>query len=403
MKPQSRVMSISRPLTFAIVLAISMVEIGRNKAEMALLAVALGFFVASSAVCVGWIPAPRRWVEGVWWAEVLMAAVVNGVVGRRLTGGAVSILFYPIAVSLSLVLERSSWLPATIALWCGWVFTSIPLWNALPRTEALMLAVIYGLLLAFVIRVGRLIRNLADEKERSEALIKELAASRASLERAHRQLQATLAQEQEMAVVSERQRLAREIHDGVAHALTALVVQIQAGRRLMDVDPVQARTVIDRCEEMAREALQETRRAVRALHPSGLEQQSDVLALRRLARDFGIATGIEVTVDADDSALQVTPDPRRLEQLYRIFQEALTNAHRHGQARHVTANLSVDGGTLRMIISNDGLPPARLDPGVGLKSMRERAQSIGGTFEILPGVHGLTIAVTVPLHQEEAG
>lgn len=105
-----------------------------------------------------------------------------------------------------------------------------------------------------------------------------------------------------------------------------------------------------RCEEMAREALQEARRAVRALHPAGLEQQTDVEALRRLARDYAIATGMQVEVTAGDAA-----------------------------------------------------PPTSLGPGVGLRSMSERARSIGGEIAFEPGSPGLTIRVMVPVKQEVAG
>ena len=227
--------------------------------------------------------------------------------------------------------------------------------------------------------------------------------SRSALERAHRQLQESAARQQEMAVLQERQRLAREIHDSVAHGLTTLVVQTQAARRLFDKDPDRARETIAKCEEMARDALQETRRAVRALHPSGLEQQTDLEALRRLARDWGLATGMAVEVTADEGALALAPDPNRLEQLYRIFQESLTNAQRHGRAQSASARLQVANGVLSLFIENDGIAPTGLDPGIGLKSMQERAGSLGGSVSFQPREHGLQIHVWIPLQREVAG
>lgn len=402
MKPQYRALSLTRPVTYVTILAICMMQIGQDFPKMALLAVALGFFIASSSITLGWIPAPRRWMVGIWWAELTMAVLVNAVVGTKLTGGAVTILFYPIAVTLAMLLERRHWRIATIALWGGWALTSVPLWLTVTHAELALTIVIYGSLLAFTTSAGRLIRNLQDEKDRSEQLVKELDASRAALERAHRQLQDRLAQEQEMAVIKERQRLAREIHDSVAHGLTALIVQVQAGRKLLDVDQERARGVIEHCEEMARDALQETRRAVRALHPGGLEQQSDVEALRRLARDYGLATGMNVVVNADPTSLHMPPDPGRLEQVYRIAQEALTNAHRHGEASHVSIDLTVSRGALHVRITNDGRIPANLDPGVGMKSMRERAESVGGSFSVECCSPVLTVALTIPLRQEAA-
>lgn len=198
----------------------------------------------------------------------------------------------------------------------------------------------------FFAGAGLLIRTLRDETARSAALLQQVQASQAALEEAHRQLQESAARRQEMAVLEERQRIAREIHDSVAHALTALVVQAQVCRRLIVPDPEQAAAAAARCEEMARAALQETRQAVRALHPSGLDKQTDLEALQRLGRDYGIATGMAVTVTVDAAAAALAPDPIRLEQLYRIFQETLTNAQRHGQAGTVEAALTVAGDTL---------------------------------------------------------
>lgn len=393
-------LNISRPVTYVVIIAAYIVHTADLPWLRALCAVSAGALLVSSALIVGWIPASMIWRRRLLWAEVAIVILLNGAVSFYRIDGPMAFMYAPLLVTMVLQEGRQVWIRSLCLVIALWLLSSIPLWFGSPLTEMLFQAIGYGAFLLFAVSISMLMRTVRDEKERSEALLQQVNESQAALQRAHRQLQESAARQQHMAVLEERQRLAREIHDSVAHTLTALVVQVQAGRRLLDRAPDEAAATIRRCEDMAREALQETRRAVRALHPAGLEQQTEVEALRRLGNDFGIATGIQVEVTADPAAAALLPDPDRLEQLYRIFQEALTNAHRHGQARRVTAALSLAGDQLRLSIANDGAPPARLDPGVGLKSMNERARSLGGTVFFEAGERGLNIRVMVPVKQE---
>ncbi len=399
-----RMLNLSRPIVFLVAIVYYLVKTEGSLPRMAVLTVSAAFFMASSAVLVGWIPAPRYWINRLIWSELTLACALNLFGSLYYTSGPMPITFYPILITILFQLERRLWPAAVGSLVAGWFLTSLPCWLTHGGIRGFLEFGIYGVMMLFAGSIGSLIRNLDEEKARSEALLRQINDSRGALERAHRQLQDSAAQQGQLAVLEERQRLARDIHDGVAHALTALVVQIQAGRRLLETSPEKARQSLARCEEAAREALQETRWAVRALHPSGLEAQTETEALARLGRDFGIATGIGVEVTADLSARQLQPDPARLEQLYRIFQEALTNAHRHGQAKQVKGFLTVRGEpgheALHLLITNDGLPPGSLDPGLGLKSMVERARSLGGSVRFEPRPVGLAIEVAVPVRRE---
>lgn len=396
MKTSLNLLSLSRPLTYVAILALYMVHPKVTMPGRAIYAVSAAFFMASCSMLVDWMPVSARVQRVVLWTEIVLVTVLSAYTSLAYKDAAIKVLYMPLIATVPLLFDRREWRAAFGATIGSWILTTIP--DALAAgTVSLLPFIPYGAALLFFAGAGILMRNLKDEQARSQELLTEVEASRSALERANRQLRESMASQQQVAVLEERQRLAREIHDSVAHGLTALVVQLQAARRLIDRDIAQATTTVGRCEELAREALQETRRAVRALHPAGLEQQSDVEALRRLARDYAIATGMQVEVTADDSALALKPDPVRLEQLYRIFQESLTNAQRHGQARMATAELAYKDGVLHLTISNDGAPPASLGPGVGLRSMAERARSIGGEIAFEPGSPGLTIRVTVPV------
>jgi signal transduction histidine kinase len=396
------ILAISRPLAFVGLLSIFIAMPEATPAAMAIYAIAAAFFIATSAVINEWLPASPGTKVATFWAELAAAAALTLYTSLTYGSDAMQILYMPIISTVPMVIDRTGWRAAFGAVLAAWLLSTMPAYRQYESLHFMNLAV-YGAAFLFFSSTGVLVRNLQDEQERSRELLKEVTESRAKLERANRQLRESAARQQEMAVLQERQRLAREIHDSVAHGLTALIVQTQAARRLLDRDPAAASETVARCEGMAREALQDTRQALRALHPSGLEQQSDLEALRRLARDFGLATGMQAEVTADAGALALAPDPNRLEQLYRIFQEALTNAHRHGNARSVSARLDLMDGRLSLLIANDGTTPEGLDPGVGLKSMRERAASLGGSVAFRPLAQGLQIQVWVPVKQEVAG
>lgn len=400
MRSSRLLLSLSRPIATVVILAWYMANTEHDPARMALYAVSAAFFFASSATLVGWIPAPRRWQGALLTMEMALVTFLNGVDAARIPGGPMQALFMPIAVSLPLHLDRRYWAPAALGMWAGWTISNVYGWPAHASPALYVQFLLYGSLVLFAGSAGLLLRNLQDEQRHSADLLRQVRESQVALERAHQQLQESAARQQETAVLEERQRLARELHDSVAHGLTALVVQLQAGRRLLVTAPDRAADTIERCEQLARKALQETRLAVRALHPAGLEEQDDVSALRRLGRDFGLATGIAVEVVAENAVTGLPSDPTRVEQLYRIFQEALTNAHRHGQARHVTAALSLSEDLLHLSIHNDGATPESLTPGLGLRAMSERARAMGGTVVFEPDESGLTVRVTVPVRKE---
>lgn len=398
-----RLLTFSRPLTLVACMVAYILDSRVTPESLAIYVVSSAFFVVSSALLNGWLSASYKWQFWTTWVEIAVISLLNWYSLQRFHNNTLTTAYVVAIVTVPLTLERRHWRLAFTGLITACLVTTYLGMPNVRWQSILLTLLIFGGALMFFSSSGIMMRNLEDERDRSRRLVKDLTESQAALERAHRQLQESAARQQEMAVLEERQRLAREIHDSVAHGLTALVVQTQAARKLMARDPALALETVTRCEEMAREALQETRRAVRALHPSGLEQQSDGDALQRLARDYGLATDMQVEVRVDAGARALPPNPARLEQLYRIFQEALTNAHRHGQAKSVVADLAVANSAVTLTITNDGLAPCCMEPGVGLKSMSERAHSVGGDIAFEPGDAGLTIRVTVPLKQEVAG
>jgi signal transduction histidine kinase len=183
--------------------------------------------------------------------------------------------------------------------------------------------------------------------------------------------------ERRLAVAEERTRIARELHDSAGHAINVILVEAGAARLLQDRDPVRARRAMATIEEVARSTIEEIDRLVRALREERDQSPADPAAFEELLdryRASGLALGAELVGDRE-------PLPRSVAwAAYRILQEALTNAARHGRGEaHVT--VSFHPATVEITVTNRiGSPTADRD-GHGIVGMRERATLLGGSFE----------------------
>lgn len=202
----------------------------------------------------------------------------------------------------------------------------------------------------------------------------------------------------------ERRRLRRDLHDGLGPSLATLAMRLESATDLIHADPGQAADLVARLSDQAREDIREVRRLVEGLRPPALDQLGLVSALRHRAAEHSEGAGavrVPWTVEADDD---VEPLPAAVEvAAYRIVVEAVTNVQRHSAADRCHVRLTRDNGELRVEIADTGtgLAPDR-PAGVGLSSMRERAEELGGSFETVPRPGGGTVVdVRLPLEGGE--
>lgn len=287
---------------------------------------------------------------------------------------------------------RTGWFPVLYFVFVAEVFFSLPRQLAVGVALAAYgtLAVTLGLV-ARPARIDDLVINLLiwlsgfifigtsslltiehrDARAQSESLLKELQT-------AHAQLQAYAGEVERLSVTRERQRIAQEVHDSVAHVLTALLVQIQALRRLLPHDPTTAAARLGSMEDAARRGLEEVRRAVRAMRPKPLEKTGGVDALRALCDDFADRTEIRVFYTTEGTLKSLSPSLEA--QIYRALQECLTNAAQHGRASAVWAHLRVDTSRAELRVRDDGVGTAQVTIGMGISGIQERAHAAGGEF-----------------------
>lgn len=194
---------------------------------------------------------------------------------------------------------------------------------------------------------------------------------------------------------AERDRLRRDLHDGLGPSLSGVSLGLQAlDTALLDGDQPTASDVLGRVRAEAGTAVADVRRILDDLRPAVLDDTSLVVAMRRQAGTTSAAVPVYLDIDA---ALPALP-PRVEAAAYRITQEALTNIVRHADALHARLALAIKNGALRVEIADDGhgfiAAPVQ---GVGLASMRHRAETLGGTLEVTTGVSGTTVVATLPL------
>ena len=215
-------------------------------------------------------------------------------------------------------------------------------------------------------------------------LMTRLQEQRAALEAAHGRLVHYAGTLEELTISRERNRMARELHDTLAHTLSALSVQLETARAYWDVDLEAARQVLETSLAATRSGLQETRRALKALRAAPLEDLGLLLALRRRAEESAARTGVTLSLSLPERLPALSPAVEQA--LYRIAQEALSNAVHHAGARSLTVELALDGDILSLLVADDGRgfdPQAPAAGGhFGLPGMRERAQRIGGALQI---------------------
>ncbi|HEX6344688.1 sensor histidine kinase [Umezawaea sp.] len=225
----------------------------------------------------------------------------------------------------------------------------------------------------------------------TELLVREQRA-RAELAEANERLRGYAAQAEQLATTQERNRVARDIHDGLGHHLTVVQMLLQAARaviRTADVERLDG--MLAKAQDQSREALAEVRRSVSALREPRPAPLVD--ALRALTREAGVPTGLEVRGEARVMRAEVE------ESLFRAAQEGLTNVRKHAEAS--AASVVLDFGRddlVRLEVRDDGRGlPEHPGTGFGLLGLRERLADLGGRVSVDPGPgSGVALTVEVP-------
>jgi signal transduction histidine kinase len=234
-------------------------------------------------------------------------------------------------------------------------------------------------------------------------LINALLAERHSREQlsiANAQLQLYALRIEDQATLQERNRIAREIHDSLGHILTAQSIQLENALTFCKANSEKAQNFLQDAKALGKNALKEVRQSLAMLRADPLQGKSLHAAIQSLIKEFSQNTGIVLEYDFCPSLpyLQLTSETNTA--IYRIAQEALTNACKHGKATQITIRLQIRNLGVYLIVDDNGkgFDLNQNISGFGLKGMRERALALLGKFHIssLPGA-GCQVVTYIPL------
>jgi len=311
------------------------------------------------------------WLAPMAGSALALVAVNYGQAGVPAVLGTVLTLIY-------LAHYPRAWtLPAAVVLVAA--FVTLDRINSPGEPLAGTLLNVIAMSAAYAVSYG--FRGLQREQARTRAALEELRAAREG------QLEAARAEE--------RAHLAREIHDVLAHTLSALAVQVEGAKLMLESHADEARALqsLDRAHRLAQEGLQEVRRAVGALRGESLPGPD---ALPDLVRGFADDSGIACRLEVEGAPVRLGPEAGLA--IFRTAQEALTNVRRHADASEVALHLAYLGeGGAELVVEDRGRPRAVASPGgYGLTGIRERAELLGGSLEAGPVAGGFRVRLRVP-------
>jgi NarL family two-component system sensor histidine kinase LiaS len=212
-------------------------------------------------------------------------------------------------------------------------------------------------------------------------------------------LQTLVQTREDLAAAEERNRLSRDLHDSVKQQVFAIRMNLGVVKTLWNRQPAEALDHLEKAVELVGQAQHELSALIRTLRPAQLEELGLAAALREIAEGWQGQSGMTIRCQVEEM-LSLAKETESA--LYRIAQEALANAARHSRANLVELTLTANAGTVCLQIRDDGqgFNPMAATQGLGLHSMRERAQALGGSFHIESGPKGTLLEVILPVKEK---
>lgn len=235
---------------------------------------------------------------------------------------------------------------------------------------------------------------IANEVQENERMTQELIM----VHQVNHELENYAAVSEKIAEDKERKRLAREIHDTLGHALTGIAAGVDACIAMIDINPQATKKQLMVISKVVRQGIVDVRNSLNKLRPGALEQHGFKGALENMIEEFTSVSDLTITLDyrLDKVDFENTKE----DILFRVIQESVTNAVRHGDATHIDISLYIEDNSLYLRIQDNGQGCEEIHYGFGLKQMTERLAMINGKVAY-DGHHGFLTIVTIPMQEGE--
>lgn len=235
---------------------------------------------------------------------------------------------------------------------------------------------------------------IANEVQENERMTQELIM----VHQVNHELENYAAVSEKIAEDKERKRLAREIHDTLGHALTGIAAGVDACIAMIDINPEATKKQLMVISKVVRQGIVDVRNSLNKLRPGALEQHGFKGAIENMIEEFTSVSDLTITLDyrLDKVDFENTKE----DILFRVIQESVTNAVRHGDATHIDISLYIEDNSLYLKIQDNGQGCEEIHYGFGLKQMTERLAMINGKVAY-DGHHGFLTIVTIPMQEGE--
>lgn len=254
-------------------------------------------------------------------------------------------------------------------------------------------------IMSFILYLFILMKIQVDENNKIIILNNKLNEANNELKLMNIKLQDYAKATEKMTETRERNRLAREIHDTIGHALTGIIAGIDACFTIFDYSPEDVKKQLVVISDVARKGMKEVRRSVKALRPDALETLTLEEAIKRMIEEISTASKSKVIFNNFIDNLKFNSDEE--DAIYRVIQEGITNAIRHGKATEVCVSLSKEANYIKLVISDNGIGCANIKKGFGLRHMKERVELLNGNIRYY-GNEGFTIIANIPIRWSDS-
>ena len=245
-----------------------------------------------------------------------------------------------------------------------------------------------------ILFISFMIVYLADEIQENEHISEELNM----INQVNKELQNYAAITEKIGENNERKRLAREIHDTLGHALTGIAAGIDACLAMIEINPQATKQQLEVISKVVRQGIKDVRNSLNKLRPGALEEHSFKEAIERMIDEFSSVS--DLTIELNYQLNNIDFEKNKEDILFRIIQECITNALRHGHATEVKINMHYDKNFLHLKIKDNGIGCDDVHFGFGLTQMKERLAMINGEVHF-DGHQGFLTEVTLPRKERD--
>ncbi|KHD37243.1 histidine kinase [Clostridium acetobutylicum] len=264
-----------------------------------------------------------------------------------------------------------------------------------------LINILFSILLIFtLVFIGDSFREEQKRKIEAQGLYDRLRESEEKLRGAYEKLERYSETVEELSILRERNRISREIHDSVGHTLSAVLMQLQALLYLIKSDKEESLKTVEEMTGFVRGGIENVRRTVRELKPTDFDRFEGVFAIEEMIRKYKKLTSADIRFILSKEKRSLSSDESFIS--YRVVQEALNNAIRHGKASLVEVSMQFNQDRLYIRIKDNGVGTDGIKKGFGMTGMEERVKKLGGNIEFYSERDkGFEVTVNLPKSSEE--